>query len=290
MTIPPYRRDTFLPRGGGFHFAEPTPDLLDDALLAAEDPEDLAAAVLARAQRGDLAATARLLPRMKTCDDGSFWVDCAALLAYAAPTRVLSDLGMLYFEVDGASQEWVASTLCTSGVLFLVRNALATFAARGGNERLFSTPGHLSMILEAAPGEVFEGPALLPRAADDPPWYDPPPRYDVGAYERVVERRLTGLSTAHGWQTAFFEGEPRSLPSIAQRAWERVHRGEDVEEVCRARMVLEASTGVSLAAMYEDGLLRRDRALDALGRLIERGELERYRDGARYFFGREITD
>lgn len=288
--IPRYRRYTFLPRGGGFHFAEPAPPLLDDACLDADDPEDVASAALARAQRGDFSAVGRVVERMETSDDGSFWVDCAALLAHAAPSSVLRALHLRHHAAQGPIREWVAEILLTSGLLWSVPAALRMYLDAGAKERLFSTPGNLSMLLETTPGAIFEGPKLLPRDEDDPPWYDPPPRYALADYEALVLDRHRALSASHGQEVAFFEGDALALPAIAQRAWARVHRGEDVEEVARARMVLEAATGRSLAAMYDDGLLRRDRALAALEHLIEKGELERYDPGVRYFFGHRIPD
>jgi hypothetical protein len=298
-----YTAHLFMALGTAFHFTDPPPDdILDPRYLERGDPDEVLAAVLAHAQIGSFAPTDRLVDLMKREDDALVWIGCRTLLAYAAPARVLRRMiaeleGLI--DDDPCTAWWISAILGTSGCLWAAPEILRlhTRVQDRGNDRWVpdSPPLSLSAILEAEMGEIASGPSVVPQP-DEPPWFEPEPVYDHEAYHRLVCARIDEVRARcpEPEHDALFGGELRDLRRIATRLLERLRTGSFVSicggaEIEDARMILEASTGVDLRGFFCDTRLQTDEAIALVEELLRTGTLDRFRPGARYFFGHEIA-
>jgi len=297
-----YTAHLFMALGTAFHFNDPPPDdILDPRYLERGTPDEVLAAVLSHAQRGCFAPTDRLIDLMKRENDALVWIGCRTLLAYAAPARVLrrtiTELEDL-IDDDPSTAWWISTILGTSGFLWAAPEILRlhTLVQDRGNVRWLpdSPVLSLSAILEPEMGDIAEGPSVVPQP--DEPWLEPEPIYDHEAYHRLVSTRIDEVR-AHcpdPDHDSLFQGQLRDLRQIAARLLERLRAGSFVSlsggaEIEDARMLLEASTGVDLRGFFTDTRLQTHEAIALVENLLHTGTLDRFRPGARYFFGHEIT-
>jgi hypothetical protein len=287
-----------LSRRRAFHFnGRPPDDIRTDKYLFSRIPDEVISSILARAQTGDFTQFSRLIDLLKSSDDAVVWGRCAMLLSYAAPFSALHALIDAYrhelFETDDVvTQQWISEILCRSGALWSVPVVMRIFRRNHLRNKYFATPRYLSRIVESRPGEIADGPAIMPRTDDLPAWFDVPPVYDDDTYEELVLRRYAAIrDQIQGFERlAFNEGEPLNLARIAERALTRIGVGEDTEEIAIARTLLEAGTGKDLSAFYQNGSLQNLKAASEVEFLLDSGELTEFEPGSRYFFGRKIPD
>lgn len=290
-----YYRYTLLSGGRGFHFsAQPPPDLRTARYLASDDPEEVICAVLASAQVGDFRHFEALTALMKRERNADIWGACAMLFAYAAPyssiRRLIAEFSAeLYERPDAEVGQWMTEILSGCKGSWTVPEILRVMRHNREREQFFSAPRYLSFLLESERGEIARGPSLVPRAAEDPEWWDPPPRHDDDTYEqRVLARHAQVLLATGRPEDAIFEGEALSLTRVAERTLARVRAGDDTEEIAIGRMIIEANTGLDASSMYSGGLLQPLSACAFLEGVLEEPWLGTFHIGSRYFFRHQI--
>lgn len=295
----PYTAHLFMPLGTAFHFrVAPPDDILDPKYLASDAPDDILASVLAHAQRGAFEATDRLVDLMRDVDEAMVWIGCTALLAHAAPARVLRRMITALeggIAEDPSTAWWIAGTLGASGCLWAAPEMLRlyTLVEDRGNVRWIPSAPELSLsaMLEPYNGEIADGAPLVPQPGDE--WWSPEPVYDHDAFRRRVTARIDELRARcpDPERDALFAGELRDPRRVAEELLAGLvdggHHPVDgrMEDM---RMLLEATSGVDLQGFYQELRFQPDEAARLVRGMLDSGALDGLRPGARYFFGREI--
>jgi hypothetical protein len=233
---------------------------------------------------------------LKQYEDDSFWGRASLLLSYAAPSLVLQELverfhDEIHIQKDVVIQCFIAETLLNSGMLWTVPAAVAIMKSQVDRERVFSIPSRLSSILEAKPGDVFFGPEEVLEPSDLPEWLDRPFHHDDVGYENIVREVYDARLAEVGGNAAkaLFLGRSIDLRQLAYDLLMNIGRVEDNDEVARIRTILEAQTGIDLSAFFrEDLVLDRYGAMQALERMFDTVDFDRFVSGQRYFFGRAL--
>jgi len=238
-----------------------------------------------------------VIPMLHRNEDDSFWGRASLLLSYAAPTSVLHEFAnsfadKILVEKDDIVQGFVAETLLNSCLLWSVPTALKIMRAQVNRTRMFSIPSRISSLLEAAPGEIFFGPEEIPEDKDLPDWFPQPVTYDDDSYERLVNAAyMQRLDEADGDSAiAVLLGAKIDVAAIVQDLIMSIGRAADDDILTRKRMIVEAQTGADLSAFYADNLvLDKMAAMVALEELYDKVDLDVFRPGKRYFFGRLLA-
>jgi hypothetical protein len=296
----PYYRKLLLPAGTGFHFGAPIPpDLASPRYLQAADAEDVICSVLAYAQQGRFEPCTRLLDLLVQHDDADVWGSCSTLLSFAAPRSVLAQLVPLAERLrierkSDAPLQWAGETLARCHEAWVIPVILRLFEQIRAYDRVMALPVYLSMLLETEPAEIDAGPRRL-RDPDDPDWYEPPPKWDVPGYVRMVEQRHLDVIAMlpNSERSCVFDGDLLTLRGVAMRALGRVNETRENQlRIAEARMLLEAYTGEDFSGFYDEHQhrLRPLRASARLEAFLQDDTPERFTPGARYFFGFRVPD
>ncbi|WP_426755886.1 hypothetical protein [Myxococcus sp. Y35] len=153
---------------------------------------------------------------------------------------------------------------------------------------------NLSQVLEAEPGPILRGPQVLWESNGlPPPFEESTPVFLTEEYLSLIEDTFQGLVSSQRLyeQEALVEGERLNIRNVAQRLLVRVQSGTHPDRIEMGRMLLEATTGLNCRAFFDDsGRLRSLTAAAIIEEYLERGDVDRYQPGVRYFFGHRIPD
>jgi len=254
--------------------------------------------LLFAARDGDFHALAALIPLMQQHDDDAFWGEASSLLSSAAPASVLRALvpafaSALFETRDDVVQSWIAETLLNSGLLWTVREALRIMAAQTDRTTMFAIPARLSLLLEPAPGPIFNGAQKIADSSDVHGLDDRDFTCDDAPYIDGVMRAYAAKRDAAplGDDAALAFGVPIDIEALARDTLETIGGAADDERIATVRTILEGYTGFDLARFYDrKAILDRNGAIGALEALFDAVDLTAYPPGRRMFFGRPVPD
>lgn len=296
---PAYLDGTFLELGDGFHFSLRPPDAIsDDRYLRSNDPWEVLACVLARAQAGVFESLGMLVDLMHSHDRFTVWSACAKLIGFAGSRQLQQD----------ALSEF-SDQIQDPGVLLHVSYALA------GGCGLWSIPHlramhraavddddmriHLqicmSHLLEPEQGGVWFGPEeeLIVDSDLPPEFAETSIVRDQLGYEALIDAHVAALRPIFDQDGghAILGGARFEVEALARKLLSRISSGLEQQTVEWERLALEATTGLSCGGFFDSqGRLLRLAAAAILEDFLDSGQAAAYEPGVRYFFGHRIPD
>lgn len=274
---------SFLDRGTfqwsrlGYAYAETPPvNLLEPGALTSDDPWVVLAATLEQAKRGNHNLVGSLGRFVRE--------DAPQLLPYAC-TDIIADAGLkrdhtILAELMVAGPPPLRMDCLVAGVytrnLRLVPFMLAGLEQfEGLSDREFACSA-LSELLEAKEGPIAGGAAL-----------------SSDKLKEIVNQRIADARVQIGTDTLpIWRGSVFSVRKLAEYMYDLVLSSEG--EPLRTglfipyRHAFEASTGIDCSGFFEEGSFQDDQTLRILMKFLAGGEVDKYRDGIRYFFGHPI--
>jgi hypothetical protein len=283
-------RGTFQQRGNGFHFAAPSPqDLTDPRYLQSSDPYEVLACVLANLQQGRFDVATVPMRLLQTMDVPGLWVACTALIGFAAPMRELRRfVEQTIPTTAGARRYYMCEMAMSSGGRWAPDVILGSYSSVTDADLSRFLSYALSWLIEEEPALIWDGPDVVAHEAD--PFIDDEP--DLAGYTSVVRAQFVALSERIGNdRSVVAEGGVLSIADVCRRLLTRLERGEYPDRIEKARMLIEATTGLDCRRMFSsDGRVQPAAGIVLITRFLESGLAETFEPGHRYFFGHKVPE
>jgi hypothetical protein len=265
--------------GRGYRFSQTPPlTLMSPSALTNDNPWIVLAGVLERAKGGDFSSLPLLMQCVRESDNPVLWRTCFDLLGDAGSMPIVKTVFHAFrneiVEQDlAAYQRHVAYTLAQSLYLWAVPLMLDIYL--GSRDR--QETGIITVLLSRALEEDF-GPVAAAALLDD-------------EYRDLVTAKYNALCLAlQGDSMPVLYGKLFSVKALTAHMLDTLRTDSPLyANTLHDRHLFEAATGIDCSRFFEKGELKPQRAMAILEEFLIRGGLEPFEDGARYFFGNNVS-
>lgn len=268
---------TFRDLSLGFHLRDD--DILrydPDSLLRTGREWNIVAALNILGRSGNFSQLDRLIPVLTATDDAQIWDAGVNLLGFSGSWLQIARWYNLFMQRPDAPgvKYYMALLLGASCDRRAVNVLLDLYGQSSGSEEARNQViRELSSLLEDRNNAIF-----LARNDDLP----------VGDLVSLIRRSVEVHASTEG--NSIFEGAILDIPGLAEKMRNELFREDVVRgRVFRARLVLEAATGINCTPMFNEiGNLNRLAAIAILDEFLDTDPSARFHPGQRYFFGHPI--